>query len=103
MKKSKKVLITGGSGFIGKHLAGMLQEKGYSVAVLDRSDKNIPKSIKVFKGDIRDKKVVEKAMKGMDYVYHLAGLLGTEELNFNTVEATDVNVIGSLQVMEAAV
>lgn len=102
MKEQKKVLITGGSGFIGKHLAGLLQEKGYKVAILDRSDKNIPKDIKVFKGDVRDKAIVDKAMKGMDYVYHLAGLLGTEELLFNTVEATDVNVIGTLRIIEAA-
>ncbi len=103
MEKTKKVLITGGGGFIGKHLAELLQSKGYKVAILDRSDKNVPKSIKVFKGDVRDAKTVAKAMKGMDYVYHLAGLLGTEELIFNSIEAVDVNVIGALTIMDAAV
>jgi UDP-glucose 4-epimerase len=102
MAKETNVLITGGSGFIGKHLAGLLLNKGYKVAVLDRTDKNVPKQIKVFKGDVRDKAAVDKAMKGMDYVYHLAGLLGTEELIFNSAEATDVNVIGALRIMDAA-
>lgn len=105
MSKTHKtsVLITGGGGFIGRHLTTILQEKGYSVAILDRHTKNVLKNVDVFEGDVQDEKVVNRAMKGMDYVYHLAGLLGTEELLFNTIEATKVNVIGSLTVMEAAV
>ena len=102
MKKQKNVLITGGSGFIGRHMTTLLLEKGYSVALLDRSDKNILPGVKVFKGDVCDKNIVAKAMNGMDYVYHLAGLLGTEELLFNSIEATQVNVIGSLTIMEEA-
>lgn len=102
-KKSKKVLITGGSGFIGKHLTTLLQNKGYSVALLDKSDKNLPKGVKLFKGDIVDRKVVTNAMKGMDYVYHLAGVLGTEELLFQTADAVTINVIGAVNIMEEAV
>ncbi|KKQ96388.1 MAG: hypothetical protein A3C27_01670 [Candidatus Levybacteria bacterium RIFCSPHIGHO2_02_FULL_39_36] len=100
MKKNKRILITGGGGFIGKHLTNLLKEKGYKIYFLDRSDKNIPSDVKVFKGDVSDPRVVAAAMKGMDYVYHLAGLLGTEELLFNTAEAVRVNVIGAVNVME---
>jgi UDP-glucose 4-epimerase len=103
MKKDKKVLITGGSGFIGRHAAELLKEKGYMVAILDRTVKKPIAGVRVFEGDIRDEKIVNKAMNGMDYVYHLAGLLGTEELLFHTIEAADVNIIGSLRIMEAAV
>lgn len=98
----KRVLITGGSGFIGKHLTNLLQEKGYAVSLLDKSDKNIPKNVKIFKGDVCDPQVVARAMKGMDYVYHLAGLLGTEELLFNTAEAVKVNIGGAVNVMQEA-
>jgi UDP-glucose 4-epimerase len=100
--KKNKVLVTGGGGFIGKHLINLLTEKGYHVSLLDRSDKIDDKRVKVFKGDVCDRKVVAKAMKGMDYVYHLAGLLGTEELLFESIEATKVNVIGALTIMEEA-
>lgn len=103
MNTKKKVLITGGSGFIGRHLTTFLQKKGYDVAILDRTVKNPIPNTTVFEGDILDKEIVSKAMKGMKYVYHLAGLLGTEELLFNTIEAAKVNIIGSLTVMEAAV
>ncbi len=102
MKKGMNVLITGGSGFIGTHLTHYLQEKGYKVALLDRSDKHIPKGVKLFKGDIVDRNVVQAAMKGMHYVYHLAGLLGTEELLYQSAEAVKVNVIGAINVMEEA-
>ncbi len=103
MEKKKKILITGGSGFIGRHLTQLLQEKRYSVFWLDKSVKHTLPRVKVFQGDIRNETIVNKAMKGMDYVYHLAGLLGTEELLFNTIEAAEVNIIGSLTIMEAAV
>lgn len=101
-KNKKKVLITGGSGFIGKHLTNLLQQKGYAVSLLDKSDKNLPKDVGIFKGDVCDPQVVARAMKGMDYVYHLAGLLGTEELLFNTAEAVRVNIGGAVNVMEEA-
>ena len=70
--------------------------------MLDKSDKSIPSGVKIFKGDVCNPDVVAKAMKGMDYVYHLAGLLGTEELLFNTAEAVKINVIGAVNVMEEA-
>lgn len=103
MKKTKNVLITGGSGFIGKHLAAELSGRGHQIALLDRSDKHVPKNVTLFKGDIVDRSVVAKAMKGMDYVYHLAGVLGTEELLFQSAEAVRVNVIGAINIMEEAV
>jgi UDP-glucose 4-epimerase len=102
MKKTK-VLITGGGGFIGRHLVSLLVEKGYDVSLLDRSDKFVAKGVKIFKGDVCDKSIVAKAMKNMDYVYHLAGVLGTEELLYESIEATKVNVIGALTIMEEAV
>jgi len=103
MSAKTSVLITGGSGFIGQHLTQVLQKKGYKISLLDRSDKHVPKGVGLFKGDVVDRSVVQEAMKGMDYVYHLAGLLGTEELLYQSAEATKVNVIGALNVMEEAV
>lgn len=101
-KKYKNILVTGGSGFIGKHLLNELLKRNYSVSDLDLDAKNISKNIKVFIGDIQDRNLVAKAMKNIDLVYHLAGLLGTEELNTQAIDAVKTNVIGTLNVLEEA-
>lgn len=101
-KRAKKILITGGSGFIGQHLIKGLLEKNYQVAVLDRTPKNLPEQVTIFQGDIRDRAAVKRAMRGRDGVYHLAGVLGTEELNTRSIEATEINVIGALNILEEA-
>lgn len=101
-KDSKNILITGGSGFIGSHLANQLIALGHKVSVLDRTPKPMV-GVKLFQGDITNAVDVAKAMKGMDLVYHLAGVLGTEELNTQSVFATQINVIGTLNILDAAV
>lgn len=101
-KKYKKILVTGGSGFIGKHLISELLKKKYHVAILDRTPKNISKDVIVFQGDIQDRKLVAKAMKNSDLVYHLAGVLGTEELNSRSIDAVKTNILGTLNVLEEA-
>lgn len=102
MATSKKILVTGGSGFIGQHLIDSLLKKKCQVAVLDRTPKIPPTKVKIFRGDIRNRMFVKKAIKGIDLVYHLAGVLGTEELNIRSIEATEINVIGTLNVLEEA-
>lgn len=102
-KHYKTALITGGSGFIGKHLISALLAKKYQVVVLDRTPKSLPKNITVFKGDVRNRDHVAKTMKNIDLVFHLAGVLGTEELNTQSAQAVEINIIGALNVMEEAV
>lgn len=101
-KKNQRVLITGGSGFIGSHLAQLLLKKNHRVAVLDRSPKKVIKGVKVFRGDVTRQKDVEKAMRGVDLVYHLAGVLGTEELNTKAASATKINIGGAVNILDAA-
>lgn len=78
--KFKKVLVTGGAGYVGSVLIPKLLQKGYEVKVVDLyiygedvldSVKNNP-NLKQIKGDIRDSKLIEKELKGMDAVIHLA-------------------------------
>lgn len=68
----KHILITGGSGLVGKHLTNVLLEKGYSVSHLSRKENNIP-GVKTFLWDIKQSKIDEACISGVDIIIHLAG------------------------------
>lgn len=73
-----KYLITGGSGFLGINLIRYLHERGHEITSLDIADFTYPDmkdKIKIIKGDIRDKKIVDEAVKGIDIVVHTAAAL----------------------------
>jgi uncharacterized protein (TIGR01777 family) len=69
----KNILISGGSGFIGKHLTDLLIEKGFSVSILSRSDKKNTTDISYFKWDVFNQTIDEAAVLNADYIIHLAG------------------------------
>src|SRR5215211_5521624 len=83
---AKKILITGGAGFIGSHLADELLQRGHSVRVLDNLSPQVhPESkrpaylsrdVELQIGDVRDEHAVRKALLGIDVVYHLAAMVG---------------------------
>jgi UDP-glucose 4-epimerase len=106
--KNKKVLVTGGAGFIGSNIVGYLIENGNSVTVLDnfmsgyQSNLDPFPSVRIIEGDVRDKVVVEKAIKGAEIVFHLAASVGNKRsIDFPIIDA-EINVLGTLQVLEAA-
>jgi len=113
-RKSEKVLVTGAEGFIGSHLVEELIKKGAKVRafVLYNSFnswgwlEDIPKSslrkIEIFLGDIRDPNSVNKALKGVDTVYHLAALIGIPFSYVSQDSYIDTNVKGTLNVLQAA-
>jgi len=97
MKKSKgRVLITGGSGFLGINLARYLYNKGYDISVIDLVQFDYPDmmdKIKFLKGDIRKKKDMEKITKGCDYIVHTAmalPLYPKEEIMTTGVDGTRI-------------
>lgn len=97
----KKVLITGGSGFIGNYLCQELLNHGYHITVLDCHKPN-SSLVKFMKGDIREFELLRSTIKSCDIVFHLAGMLGTEYLCDKAQEAIDININGSVNVFEAA-
>jgi len=96
-------IIIGGEGFIGKHIADELCGRGEEVTVVDISDSFPAKRnarISVIRGDICDKAILKKVLKGSNNVYHLAGLLGTAELFGDPQGAIQANLIGLTNVLE---
>lgn len=103
----KKVLVTGGAGFIGSHTVDELLNKGYEVFVLDNLstgylDNLKNKKIKFIEGDIQDKKTVDSVMKKVDYVIHLAAVASVFESVKNPIKTHEVNVTGALNIFVSA-
>lgn len=69
----KNVLISGGTGFIGKHLTDLLIENGFSVAILSRSKRENTDSISYYQWDVLKQYIDENAVINADYIVHLAG------------------------------
>jgi nucleoside-diphosphate-sugar epimerase len=103
-----KVLVTGGSGFIGSALVKALVKSGAKVRVLDDNSRGRPrrladveKDIEFIGGDIRNPDAVERAAQGMDEVHHLAFVNGTEFFYSQPDLVLDVGVRGMLNVIDA--
>jgi dTDP-L-rhamnose 4-epimerase len=111
---SRKMLITGGAGFIGSHLCDRLLEKGHSVRVLDSLSEQVHgtgcerpvylnNDVELIKGDVRDKEAVKNALKGIDVVYHFAASVGVGQSMYEIASYTDVNNLGTAVFLEALV
>jgi UDP-glucose 4-epimerase len=103
-----KALVTGGAGFIGSNIVGLLLEEGHSVAVLDdlstgyRCNLDPFPEVEFIEGDVRGAETVAQAMDGVDVVFHLAASVGNIRSIENPIQDSEVNVIGTLHVLEAA-
>jgi len=95
-----KVMITGGSGFIGTHTTAKLKEQGHEVTLFDRVAKKDIGSDNFCIGDIRDREAVMEACMKHDAVINLAGILGTMETIDNPHPSIDTNIHGALNVFE---
>jgi len=117
-----RVLLTGGAGFIGSHIALLLLQKGYDVIIYDSfansssrainairnylDNTSINYNLKTIKGDIRDKKLLDKLFNDsivesnpIQMVLHLAGLKSVSESFSNPLHYWDVNVLGTLNLL----
>ncbi|MFA4937548.1 MAG: NAD-dependent epimerase/dehydratase family protein [Patescibacteria group bacterium] len=101
-----KVLVTGGAGFIGSHLCDCLIKSGYQVSVIDNlssgKKSNLSRQVEFFKIDICSVKVKNLVKKiKPDYVCHLAAQINVPESLVNPQTDAEVNIIGSLNILEA--
>ncbi len=112
MKTSNKVLVTGGTGFIGSNLVEFLVEKGFQVIAFDRYNSNndwewlenskYKNDFEVVLGDIRDYDSVSKSMKGCDAVFHLAALIGIPYSYISPLAYVRTNIEGTYNVLESS-
>lgn len=112
--RGKKVVVTGADGFIGSHVTEALVRSGADVRAfvmynsfgswgwLDQSAPEIKAALEVFPGDIRDPNGVRQALKGADYVFHLAALIAIPFSYHSPDSYIDTNVKGTLNVLQAA-
>ena len=109
-KKFKKILVTGGAGYVGTCTVDALLKNGYQVRVLDSlrfgGHGLLPffqnKNFEFIKGDIRDKKIVQAAMKDVDVVIHLASIVGFPACRKDPELSREINVGGTENIVEEA-
>ena len=109
---NKKILITGGTGFIGSHLTELCVKRGYKVYAFDRynpeynlnclKNSKYKKDINFIFGDIRDYDSVFKASKGKDIILHLAALVGIPYSYYSPLAYLKTNVEGTYNILEAS-
>ncbi len=107
----KTVLVTGGAGFLGSHLSERLLKEGFQVRILDNFSSGRQENLshlknsflEVVEGDVRDREKVEGAVKGVDFIFHLAALTSVPLSLKEPSLCEEVNVLGSLNLIEAAV
>ncbi len=106
-----KCLVTGGAGFIGSHLVERLLFDGHTVSVIDNFSTGRPenlnhlvenKRLRIFEGNINNKRLIRKAMEKSNWVFHLAALADIVPSIQRPIDYTDANIRGTLSVLETA-
>src|SRR5882757_5495347 len=107
-----RILVTGGAGFIGSHLVDALLALGHTVRILDNLDPQVHGKERAeppylnpdaeFQlGDVRDREAVDKALDGIEGVYHQAAAVGVGQSMYEIRHYMDVNTVGTAVLLEA--
>lgn len=107
---AKRVLVTGGAGFVGSHTVDALLAAGHEVRIFDNLTAQvhhdgqfsyIPKDAEFILGDLRNKSEVEKAVLGMDVIYHLGAAVGVGQSMYEISDYTATNNLGTANLFQA--
>jgi nucleoside-diphosphate-sugar epimerase len=101
-----RALVTGGAGFIGSNLVELLLGEDHQVVVLDDIssgyEENLREGARFARGDVTDRAIVDSAIVGCDVVFHLAASVGNTRSIDDPIRDSQVNVLGMINVLEAA-
>ena len=107
----ESILITGGAGFIGSHVARRLSASGHRVRALDSMVAQVhggaerpaylPDDVELVTGDVRDRAAVDRALDGIDSVVHFAARVGVGQSMYEIAEYSSVNTVGTAVLLEA--
>jgi dTDP-L-rhamnose 4-epimerase len=107
----KRILVTGGGGFIGRHVTHELIRRGYEVRILDAlveqvhgsGDIEVPSGAELIKGDIRDPAKVAESLHGIDAVVHLAAEVGVGQSMYEITRYVGANDLGTAVLLQAMI
>jgi len=111
MRTGMNILVTGGAGFIGSHLVRRALHEGCSVAVLDNFSPQVHAGtqelpldlvdhVEMYKGDVRDRRLVSRALEGRDVLVHFAAETGTGQSMYEVARYQDVNIGGTATIID---
>lgn len=101
--KPLSILVTGGAGFLGSHIADALTDAGHDIKIFDVKDSlYLKQGQKMIVGDILDTEIVNTAMKGIDIVFHMAALADIDEAHNKPFDTMKINVVGTTNILESA-
>ncbi len=111
---NKTILITGGAGFIGSHLADELLSHGYHVRIFDnlspqvhgpncRRPEYLSREVELMKGDVRDAAALGRSLRGAEAVFHFASMVGVGQSMYQIAEYTSVNNLGTANLLQALI
>ena len=100
----KNVIVFGGAGFLGSHVADALSDQGYNVTIFDISEsKYLRSDQKQVLGDILDLSSIESALEGQGIVYHLAGIADIDECHKRPLDTVRLNILGTANILQSSV
>lgn len=110
----RRVLVTGGAGFVGSHLVDALVKRGDRVRVLDNFDPQVhgparaapdwlSAEAELIEGDVRDRSIWDRALGGVDVIYHLAAAVGVGQSMYQVADYTEVNTQGTANLLQALI
>jgi len=98
----KSVIVFGGAGFLGSHVADELSNQGFYVIIFDiKKSSYLRANQQMVVGNILDKEKVREVVSKVDAVFHFAAIADIQEARDNPVDAVNFNVIGTMHILEA--